>query len=173
MTATDVRERRDIHADPAALFVSALADEIADRLATRLGPHLAELVEAGTIIGPTVRRPDTSRSSREATSVETAAAYDDGLWSAGRVAEHYDVAVRFVYQHADELGCVRLGGGVRPRLRLTRTPSRNGGHRSAALCRRRLPPAAARRPRGHRGAGPGAPASSCSTSIASRDAVRP
>ena len=117
MTATVVRERRDIDADAAALFVSALADEIADRLATRLGPHLAELVEAGAITGPTVGRPDTSRSSREATSVETAAAYDDRLWSAGRVAEHYDVTVRFVYQHADELGCVRLGGGVRPRLR--------------------------------------------------------
>jgi hypothetical protein len=117
VTATVVRERRDIHTDPAARFVSALADEIADRLAARLGPHLAELAEAGAITDPTVGRPDTSRLGREATSVETAAAYDDGLWSAGRVAEHYDVAVRFVYQHADELGCVRLGGGVRPRLR--------------------------------------------------------
>jgi hypothetical protein len=117
VTGTVVRDRGDIHADPAALFVSALADEIADRLATRLGPHLAELVEAGAITSPTDGRPDTSRPSRAAASAETAAAYDDGLWSAGRVAEHYDVAVRFVYQHADELGCVRLGGGVRPRLR--------------------------------------------------------
>lgn len=117
MTTTVVRDRGDIHADPAALFVSALADEIADRLATRLGPHLAELVEAGAITGPTDGRRNTGRSSGQATSAESAAAYDDGLWSAGRVAEHYDVAVRFVYQHADELGCVRLGGGVRPRLR--------------------------------------------------------
>jgi len=33
------------------------------------------------------------------------------------VASHYGVAVRFIYQHADELGCIRLGGGARPRLR--------------------------------------------------------
>ena len=117
MTATGVRDRADIHTDPAALLVSALADEIADRLAARLGPHLAELVEAGAITGPTAGRPDTDRPSRESTSAETVAAYDDGLWSAGRVAEHYDVALRFVYQHADELGCIRLGGGRRPRLR--------------------------------------------------------
>lgn len=42
---------------------------------------------------------------------------DDGLWTAARVASHYDVAVRFVYLHADELGRVRLGCGARPRLR--------------------------------------------------------
>jgi hypothetical protein len=117
VTATVVRDRADIHADPAALFVSALADEIADRLATRLGPHLAELVEAGALAEPKHKPAHHRRPSRGATSAETLAAHDDGLWSAGRVAEHYDVAVRFIYQHADELGCVRLGGGVRPRLR--------------------------------------------------------
>lgn len=112
-----MRDRADIHTDPAALLVSALADEIADRLAARLGPHLAELVEAGAITAPTAGRPDNSLPSREATTAGKVAAYDGGLWSAGRVAAHYGVAVRFVYQHADELGCVRLGGGVRPRLR--------------------------------------------------------
>lgn len=40
-----------------------------------------------------------------------------GLWTARHVAAHYEVGVRFVYQHADELGCIRLGGGRRPRLR--------------------------------------------------------
>lgn len=40
-----------------------------------------------------------------------------GLWTAHQVAAHYDVGVRFVYQHADELGAIRLGGGRRPRLR--------------------------------------------------------
>lgn len=106
-----------MHPDPASLFVSAIADEIADRLAIRLGPHLVELVEAGAIAAAAGGRPNTGRPSREPTRAETVAAVDDGLWSAGRVAEHYDVAVRFVYQHADELGCVRLGGGARPRLR--------------------------------------------------------
>jgi len=133
VTATVVRERADLHADPAALFVSALADEIADRLATRLGPHLADLVEAGAI----------ARPSQQATSAETVAAYDDGLWSAGRVAEHYDVAIRFVYQHADELGCLRLGGGVRPRLRFDpitvteRWPQVGGSLPETAPARRR------------------------------------
>jgi len=143
VTATVVRERADFHVDPAALFVSALADEIADRLATRLGPHLAELVEAGALAGPTGGRPDTGRPSQQATSAETVAAYDDGLWSAGRVAEHYDVAIRFVYQHADELGCVRLGGGVRPRLRFDpntvreRWPQVGGSLPETAPARRR------------------------------------
>jgi hypothetical protein len=39
------------------------------------------------------------------------------LWTAGRLAEHYDVDPSFVYQHADELGCIRLGGGKCARLR--------------------------------------------------------
>jgi hypothetical protein len=156
VTATVVRDRGDIHADPAALFVSALADEIADRLATRLGPHLAELVEAGAMTGPTDGRPNASRPSREATSVEAAAAYDDGLWSASRVAEHYDVAVRFIYQHADELGCVRLGGGPRPRLRFDpntvkeRWPEVGGSLPATTPARRRSAPTRASRDRSER-----------------------
>ncbi|MGZ4331011.1 MAG: hypothetical protein ACXVXL_23770 [Solirubrobacteraceae bacterium] len=73
--------------------IAALADQIADRLAIRLGPQLTGLV-ASTDPAP----------ARE-------------LWSARRVAAHYGVGVSFVYQHADELGCVRLGGGRCPRLR--------------------------------------------------------
>ena len=34
-----------------------------------------------------------------------------GLWTARRVAAHYGVSASFVYQRADELGCIRLGGG--------------------------------------------------------------
>src|SRR6476660_4045012 len=73
--------------------IAALADQIADRVALRLGPQLTRLA-ASTDPAPT----------RE-------------LWSARRVAAHYGVGVSFVYQHADELGCVRLGGGRCPRLR--------------------------------------------------------
>jgi hypothetical protein len=72
--------------------ISALADQIADRLAVKLGMRLMEGTEA----------PDSDQ---------------EGLWTAEHVAAHYDVGVRFVYRHADELGCVRLGGGGRPRLR--------------------------------------------------------
>ena len=85
ISALDGYDRSD---DP----ISALADQIADRLAVKLGMRLTE---------------------------SAAAAESDprGLWTAHQVAAHYDVGVRFVYQHADELGCIRLGGGRRPRLR--------------------------------------------------------
>jgi hypothetical protein len=73
--------------------IAALADEIADRLAFRLGQQLTRLA-ASTGPGHAVE-----------------------LWSARRVAAHYDVSLSFVYQHADELGCVRLGGGSCARLR--------------------------------------------------------
>jgi hypothetical protein len=77
----------------AADTILALADRIADRLAARLDARLDEL----------------SRSASDARR--------DALWTAQRVATHYGVRVDFVYQHADELGCVRLGGGPCPRIR--------------------------------------------------------
>jgi hypothetical protein len=73
--------------------IAALADRIAERLAARLGVRFAELAE----------------------SVDAGASEE--LWTARRVAAHYRVGVSFVYQHANELGCVRLGGGKCPRLR--------------------------------------------------------
>src|SRR5690348_13559101 len=73
--------------------IAALADQIADRVAVRLGPQLTRL----------------------ATSTDLSPSCD--LWSARRVAAHYGVNVSFVYQHADELGCIRLGGGSCARLR--------------------------------------------------------
>ncbi len=73
--------------------IAALADQIADRVALRLGPQLSRLA------APT----DGSRAPE--------------LWTARRVASHYGVGISFVYQHADELGCVRLGGGTCARLR--------------------------------------------------------
>lgn len=72
--------------------ISALADQIADRVALRLG----------------MRFVDTT---------PVPAPFPPGLWTARQVAAHYDVGVSFVYQHADELGAIRLGGGRRPRLR--------------------------------------------------------
>jgi hypothetical protein len=43
--------------------------------------------------------------------------HTSGLWTARQVAAHYGVTRNFVYQHAEELGCIRLGGGECPRLR--------------------------------------------------------
>jgi hypothetical protein len=73
--------------------IAALADRIAERVALRLGRQLTRLAESPS--------PAPARE----------------LWSARRVAAHYGVSLSFVYQHADELGCVRLGGGSCARLR--------------------------------------------------------
>ncbi|MBN9621958.1 MAG: hypothetical protein J0H06_03235 [Actinobacteria bacterium] len=42
---------------------------------------------------------------------------EDGMISAARVAELWEVARRWIYEHRDELGAVELGKGPRPRLR--------------------------------------------------------
>ena len=73
--------------------IAALADEIADRVALRLGRQLSRLA------APTDGSPAPE------------------LWTARRVASHYGVGISFVYQHAEELGCIRLGGGSCARLR--------------------------------------------------------
>ncbi len=109
--------RDDRSTDPAALLLAALADELAERLAHRLAPQLVEIVEArGLELGPH-ERARSPQGDGPVTQGTDANGSRDGLWTAGRVAAHYDVEVRFVYQHADALGCVRLGGGARPRLR--------------------------------------------------------
>ncbi len=101
--------------DPVALLMGALADEIADRLASRLAPQLAEIVEAGGV--DVQQRASPGDGGASANETDDVSAPGHGLWTARRIAAHYDVAVRFIYQHAEELGGVRLGGGARPRLR--------------------------------------------------------
>jgi hypothetical protein len=86
--------------EPADLLMAGLVDELADRLASRLAPKIADLVS-------------TAAPSHQAQPQPTGPA----LWTTRRVAEHYGVAVGFIYQHADELGCIRLGGSSRARLR--------------------------------------------------------
>jgi hypothetical protein len=41
----------------------------------------------------------------------------EGLLDANEIAKRHGVSREFVYEHADELGAVRLGTGPRPRLR--------------------------------------------------------
>lgn len=76
--------------------LAELADEIADRLEERLRPRLAQIAASDVGSGATLAAE---------------------WWSARQVAAHYGVTLGFVYQHADELGCVRLGGGRRARIR--------------------------------------------------------
>jgi hypothetical protein len=139
--------RDDNSSDPAVLLMTALADQIADRLASRLAPQLAELVEAGGLeLLSSNDKKHTGAGDPQDQVAEDRSVPDDGLWMAGRVASHYGVAVRFVYQHADELGCVRLGGGVRPRLRFDpdvvreRWPRVGGKLPESAPTRRRSSP---------------------------------
>jgi hypothetical protein len=69
----------------------------------------------------------------------------DALWTARRVAAHYGVTPTFVYHHADELGCLRLGAGPRPRLRFDpRTVRERWSHLGA------LPPVGRQRPQPRR-----------------------
>jgi hypothetical protein len=118
--------------------ISALADQIADRLAIKLGSRLME----------SVGRPDQG---------------PQGLWTAREVAAHYDVGVGFVYQHADELGCIRLGGGRRPRLRFDPRVVRERW----ALVGDALPATAPTTRRARRSTGDSAPAPDGSTSCSS------
>jgi hypothetical protein len=143
--------RDDASRDPAILLMSALADQIADRLASRLAPQLAEIVGAGAL--DTGSESGEAPKSAPATPSGAAQAPDNReLWTAQRVAAHYDVAVGFIYQHADELGCIRLGGSVRARLRFDpavlreRWPRVGSGAPEVVPTRRRtMSPAASRR----------------------------
>lgn len=96
--------------------LGAIADRITERLAARLASQIAELAAAGFVFG---------WASAMASSVEDAphvpgdgaSNLDPELWTARRVAEHYGVKANFVYGHANELGCIRLGTGPCARLR--------------------------------------------------------
>jgi hypothetical protein len=102
----DHEEPSVIPADASASMLADLADQIAERLADRLGPRIAQmLADEGAAAGHRDGSPGNNRDEAR------------GLWTAQEVAAHYCVEPRFVYAHADELGCVRLGGGARPRLR--------------------------------------------------------
>ena len=102
--------------EPSAALVAVLANRIADLLAQRIGEQLAQLLADrrldASIESPSsnIQNPSTSHRGRLAKT-------EEGLWSARELAGHYGVTVNFVYDHADELGCIRLGGGRRPRLR--------------------------------------------------------
>ena len=72
-----------------------LADRLADLVADRLADRLLEVSAFGQV---------TQTDS-------------EGRIDAAEVARRYGVTRHFVYEHADELGAVRLGDGPRARLR--------------------------------------------------------
>ena len=70
-------------------------DLLADALAVKLAPRVAELLRADTPAAPAPRR----------------------LVDATELAGALCVDRSYVYAHADELGVIRLGAGAKPRLR--------------------------------------------------------
>jgi hypothetical protein len=102
--------------EPSAALVAVLANRIADLLAERIGEQLAQLL-ADRRLDASIESPSSNIQNPSTSNRGLLAKTEGRLWSAREIAGHYRVTVNFVYQHADELACIRLGGGRRPRLR--------------------------------------------------------
>jgi hypothetical protein len=75
----------------------ATIDELAVRISDAVAGRIIEVIQAEQI------SPQLSSTA--------------GWLDAHQVARRLGVSREWVYQHADELGCIRLGGGACPRLR--------------------------------------------------------
>ena len=106
----------DDGSEPSAALVAALANRIADLLTERIGDQLAQLL-TDRRLGASIESPSSNVRTPSTSSRELLTRAEARLWSAREIAGYYGVTVNFVYQHADELGCVRLGHGTRARLR--------------------------------------------------------
>jgi hypothetical protein len=100
-----------------------------------------QLIERdGTVIEAVARR--VVELLREEGIVER----QQDLWSARRVAEHLGVTPDYVYEHASELGAIRIGTGPAARLRFdptivrSRLAAQNGSRRRPASQARRSEP---------------------------------
>ena len=93
----------------------AVIEEIADRLSRR---HRRRVVEV-------LRERDEARRARRPAWLD-----------AQEVARQLGVSREWVYEHADELGAMRIGSGPRPRLRFP-PPVSTAGPASRDLCRSR------------------------------------
>lgn len=142
-----MRASRDV---AEACDLGAIADRIAECVVERLAAQIAELVDVGSMPGWETAMASSVENAphppRDATSD-----HDLGLWTARRVAEHFDVSANFVYGHAKELGCIRLGTGPCARLRFDpqlvrerwstvgQSPGRRRRARNSADSQRRRP----------------------------------
>jgi hypothetical protein len=104
--------------------LAVIADQLADRLTERLAPWLVELVDTALQLNAPTGLTGGGSPARAAAG-ERDADDDEGLWTAKQVAAQYQVKPSFVYQHADELGCIRLGSGKCARLRFDPQVVRN------------------------------------------------
>ena len=117
------RACRPVELDPAAI------DEIAVRVSDAIVALVIEVLRArGLLSAPGaalhwVDGKDTACAIAPGSDTDLRATAprpgeDAGaLWTARHVAAHYGVTANFVYGHANELGCIRLGTGPCARLR--------------------------------------------------------
>jgi hypothetical protein len=122
-------------------IVALLAEQLAHELARTLAPLIEQLVEGLAPAG-------ASTDGTEATQREEP--QGSGLWTVRDVASHYNVTPTFVYQHADELGCLRLGGGTRARLRFDPQTVRERWPQAGGALPRHAPQRPSRRQRPRR-----------------------
>jgi hypothetical protein len=97
--------------------LTALADRIADRIAERLAAILAQLFEAGDVPGEAGSLVTSTQATNSEFAIHRNGERPRQLWTVRQVAAHYGVTPSFVYQHAEELGCIRLGAGRCARIR--------------------------------------------------------
>lgn len=107
----------------------ALVDEIAVRISDAVAALVIEILRARGLLSPSGTAPHGLDGNDLACAITPgsdaalrATAPRPGqdaraLWTARQVAAHYGVNAHFVYGHADELGCIRLGAGPCARLR--------------------------------------------------------
>lgn len=126
MTTSGESADRRTQAEPDASMLALVVDRIAEGVAQRLVPNIAHVVENAPLSARA--SVDANRIDTELRPIGEGASVGSGnsehvaqLWTARRVATHYGVSAGFVYEHADELGCIRLGGGKSPRLRFDPT----------------------------------------------------
>lgn len=84
-----------------------------DQLAAAVARRLADPEHVALVADAVADRLAELLADRERAPAPAASA----TLTAAKVAERFGVSREFVYEHADELGAIRLGDGERPRLR--------------------------------------------------------
>lgn len=122
-TSEAERASHPVQLEPAAI------DEIAVRISHAIVPLVIEVLRVRGLCSSSGAVPHEAEGDKAASA--TAPGSDSALgvtapargadagafWSARQVAAHYGVTASFVYGHANELGCIRLGAGPCARLR--------------------------------------------------------
>ncbi len=132
--------------EPASLLADKLTPPLADKLAPLLGDRLAPL-----LIEPLADRLGVTREQLGVRLAGLASGRPEALVDASEIARRIGRSRWWVYEHAGELGAVRLGSGSRPRLAFW--PSRVDEYvQAAAQLRQPIPAPPRARPQRRRSA---------------------